>query len=104
MAHPAPRAVCQPAAASVTSRQMELLLRTNDAVLLSFAQALLKDAGVGPDFAIERMLSEMSAYYLLGVQPEEADRDGRGHAINVKVNQRDSSVRNRRTVVIPKPS
>jgi hypothetical protein len=25
---------------------MELLLRTNDAVLLSFAQALLKDAGI----------------------------------------------------------
>jgi VWFA-related protein len=68
------------------------------------AGGTLMEVNTGPDFAIERMLREMSAYYLLGVQPEEADRDGRGHAINVKVNQRDSSVRNRRTVVIPKPS
>jgi VWFA-related protein len=68
------------------------------------AGGTLMEVNAGPDFAIERMMREMSAYYLLGVQPEEADRDGRGHSINVRVNQRDSNVRNRRTVVIPKPS
>jgi VWFA-related protein len=68
------------------------------------AGGTLMEVNTGPDFAIERMMRETSAYYLLGVQPEQADRDGRGHAINVRVNQRDSSVRNRRSVVIPKPS
>ena len=68
------------------------------------AGGTLMEVNAGPDFAIERMMRETSAYYLLGVQPEQADRDGRGHAINVRVNQRDSNVRNRRMVVIPKPS
>lgn len=68
------------------------------------AGGTLMEVNAGPDFAIERMMRETSAYYLLGVQPEQADRDGRGHAINVRVNQRDSSVRNRRYVVIPKTS
>jgi VWFA-related protein len=68
------------------------------------AGGTLMEVNTGPDFAIERMMRETSAYYLLGVQPEQADRDGRGHAITVRVNQRDSSVRNRRSVVIPKPS
>ena len=44
----------------------------------------------------------MSSHYLLGVQVEEADRDGRPHLIQVKVNQKDSSVRNRASVVIPR--
>ena len=68
------------------------------------AGGTLMEVNTGPDFAIERLMRETSAYYLLGVQPEQADRDGRGHAINVRVNQRDSNVRNRRSVVIPKPS
>ena len=68
------------------------------------AGGTLMEVNTGPDFAIERLMRETSAYYLLGVQPEAADRDGRGHAINVRVNQRDSNVRNRRSVVIPKPS
>ena len=68
------------------------------------AGGTLMEVNAGPDFAIERLMRETSAYYLLGVQPEDADRDGRGHAINVRVNQRESNVRNRRTVVIQKPS
>jgi VWFA-related protein len=68
------------------------------------AGGTLMEVNAGPDFAIERMMRETSAYYLLGVQPEEADRDGRSHAINVRVSQRESNVRNRRSVVIPKPS
>jgi VWFA-related protein len=73
-------------------------------VLTGSAGGTLLEVNAGPDSAIERLLRETSAYYLLGVKPEEADRDGRGHTINVRVNQRDSSVRNRRSVVIPKPS
>lgn len=52
--------------------------------------------------AFERIVTEMSAYYLLGVEPAEADRDGRTHQIRVKVDQRDVTVRSRTWVVVPK--
>lgn len=52
--------------------------------------------------AIDRLVREMSAYYLLGVEVDEADRDGRAHLIQVKVNAKDSAVRNRASVLIPK--
>lgn len=60
------------------------------------------EVNTGADFAIDRMMREMSAYYLLGVQVEDADRNGQSHRIEVKVNQRGADVRNRASVVIPK--
>lgn len=60
------------------------------------------EAGTG-DSAFARVLLETSAYYLLGVEPVEADRDGKSHEIRVKVKQRGATVRSRATVVIPKP-
>jgi VWFA-related protein len=68
------------------------------------AGGTLLEVNTGADFAIERVVREMSAYYLLGVKPEETDRDGKSHTINVKVKQRDSNVRSRRTVTIPTSS
>ncbi len=59
------------------------------------------EAGTG-DRAFERVLRETSAYYLLGVEPSDADRDGRAHFIRVKVKQRGATVRSRNSVVIPK--
>ncbi len=60
------------------------------------------EAGTG-DWAFERVLRETSAYYLLGVEPSEGDRDGKTHNIRVKVRQRGATVRSRASVVIPKP-
>jgi hypothetical protein len=60
------------------------------------------EVNTGPDFAIERVIRETSKYYLLGVEPLDADRDGRPHQIRVKVSQGGTSVRNRPTVVIPR--
>lgn len=60
------------------------------------------EVNTGPDFAVERLLRETSSYYLLAVKPEPADQDGKGHTINVKVNQRDSNVRSRKTMIFPK--
>ncbi|HUF46242.1 MAG TPA: VWA domain-containing protein [Vicinamibacterales bacterium] len=57
-------------------------------------------AGTG-DAAFERVLTETSAYYLLGVEPDPADRDGRPHKISVNVRARGAQVRSRTTVVIP---
>jgi VWFA-related protein len=60
------------------------------------------EVNTGANFAIDRMVREMSAHYLLGVEVDDADRDGRPHLIQVKVSQGDSAVRNRASVVIPK--
>ena len=53
------------------------------------------------NFAFDRILRETSAYYLLGVEPAPADRDGRPRKLDVKVKRRGVSVRSRQWVVIP---
>ncbi len=53
------------------------------------------------DFAFDRVLRETSAYYLLGVEPADADRDGLPRELKVKVDHRGATVRNRQWVVIP---
>ena len=58
-------------------------------------------AGNG-DYAFDRVLRETSAYYLLGVGVEDAERDGQPHYISVDVKARGAEVRSRSTVVIPK--
>jgi len=55
----------------------------------------------GGDYAFERVVRETSAYYLLGVEPTSADRDGKPHQLKVKVDKRGVTVRNRQWVVIP---
>jgi VWFA-related protein len=57
--------------------------------------------GGTPDFAFDTILRETSAYYLLGVEPDDADRDGRPRELKVKVDRPDTTVRNRQWVVIP---
>jgi hypothetical protein len=53
------------------------------------------------EFAFKRVLRETSAYYLLGVEPAPADRDGKPRQLKVKVNKRGVNVRSRQWVVIP---
>jgi VWFA-related protein len=48
-----------------------------------------------PDFAFDRLASEISGYYLLGFEPDAGDRDGKQHTINVKVQRTDVAVRSR---------
>jgi VWFA-related protein len=48
-----------------------------------------------PDFAFDRLSSELSGYYLLGFEPEPSDRDGKEHTIQVKVQRDDVAVRSR---------
>jgi hypothetical protein len=55
----------------------------------------------GGDFAFDRVLRETSAHYLLGVEPEEADRDGRPRQLSVKVNRNGVTVHGRQWVVVP---
>ena len=55
------------------------------------------------EFAFDRVLQETSAYYVLGVEPAPADRDGRLHEVRVKARGQDLTVRGRAWVKLPKP-
>jgi len=57
--------------------------------------------GGAVDFAFDRVVRETSAYYLLGVEPATADRDGQPRELKVKVDRRGVTVRNRQWVVVP---
>jgi VWFA-related protein len=50
--------------------------------------------------AFDRVVTEMSGSYLLGIEVEPGDRDGKPHAVDVKVNRRGVEVRARRRYVI----
>lgn len=63
--------------------------------------ALIHVEGSQPERAFERVERETSAYYLLGVEPADADRDGKPHTIRVSVKQRGATVRSRAMVTIP---
>lgn len=53
------------------------------------------------DFAFEQVLRESSGYYLLGVEPDDEDRDGRPRRLSVKVSGKGLTIRSRQWVVIP---
>lgn len=52
------------------------------------------------DHVFDRVLRETSAYYLLGVEPLDSDRDGKPHRIAVKVKEPGVTVRSRTTIII----
>ena len=61
--------------------------------------ALFRIIGSG-DNAFERLSSELSAYYLLGVEQGPGDRDGKRHRIDVEVKRRGVTLRSRRAFVL----
>ena len=90
-----------PSAQQTAMREAGVYARGLD-LFNGYAGGTFFEVNTSANFAIDRLVREMSAHYLLGVQVEEADRDGRPHLIQVKANQKDSSVRNRASVVIPR--
>jgi hypothetical protein len=64
--------------------------------------ALIRVLLGGGELALDRVLRETSSHYLLGVEPAEADRDGRLRDLRVRVDQRGTTVRSRSWVVVPK--
>jgi VWFA-related protein len=54
------------------------------------------------DSALARIQRELSSYYLLGVEPGEEERDGRTHAVTVRITEPNVTIRGRRWVMIPK--
>ena len=51
-----------------------------------------------PEYVFERLKNELSAYYMLGVEPLERDRDGRPHQIRVQIGRKNVEVRARQQV------
>jgi Flp pilus assembly protein TadD len=62
--------------------------------------AVLQIVGSGEN-AFQRVSRELAGYYLLGLEPQEGDRDGRKHAITVKVARPNATVRARGLLSIP---
>lgn len=85
-----------------TSRDTNVVRSWLDEFSSSSGGTLLRVTSGAGEYAFDRVLRETSAYYLLGVEPAEADRDGRTHTLKVKVDRRGSTVRNRTVVVIPR--
>ncbi len=54
-----------------------------------------------PDRAFDRIVREISGYYLLGFQPDANDRDGKPHDVDVKVTRAGATVRARRATPFP---
>src|SRR5262245_2926402 len=53
--------------------------------------------------ALQRIESEISGYYLLGVEAYPSQRDGKPHAIRVAVNRSGAPVRSRRQLIVNRP-
>ncbi len=55
----------------------------------------------GSDEGFRRVSMELSAYYLLGLESQAADRDGRRHRVRVTVNKPGVTVRSRENLYLP---
>ena len=84
------------------ARDSEVLGRWLDQFSGAAGGALFKvQVGAG-EHAFDRVLREISAYYMLGVEPADEDRDGRMHEIKVRTNQKNLITRGSRWVLVPK--
>ena len=84
------------------ARDSEVLGRWLDQFSGAAGGALFKVQVGSGEYAFDRVLREISAYYMLGVEPADEDRDGRAHEIKVKTNQKNLVMRGSRWVVVPK--
>lgn len=62
---------------------------------------LVATTGAG-ESEIDRIVTETSSYYVVGVTPDDRDRDGRAHRLRVTVKQREADVHHRQLVLVPK--
>ena len=94
-----PRAARQPAD---MERQSAMQGRLLDQMAGASGGTMLRVLVGSGEGALERVLRETSSHYLLAIEPEDVDRDGRLRDLRVRVAQRDATVRSRTWVVVPK--
>lgn len=80
------------------SRDLELRAAGLEQFVSNAGGTLLKVAGAGRD-QFDRIVREISGYYLLAFEAEAADRDGQPHRMRVSVGREGATVRARRTFV-----
>jgi VWFA-related protein len=88
---------------SVT-RDRRLLEQWLDRFSGSAGGSLMRISTGAGELAFDRVLAEMSAYYLLAVEALPTDRDGVAREMKVKVAERNVEVRARKWVTVPKPN
>jgi VWFA-related protein len=74
-----------------------------EALTSSARGALFDVAGTGAS-VFERVTNELSGYYLLGVEPDSRDQDGKSHPIRVDVGRSGLTVRAHRTMMSGGPA
>ncbi len=82
------------------SRMDDRVARAEGLEILTGASrgTLFNVMGTGTN-VFERIESELSGYYLIGVESGTADKDGKPHPIGVEVRRKDLSVRSRRAII-----
>ncbi|HUR36146.1 MAG TPA: VWA domain-containing protein [Vicinamibacterales bacterium] len=94
---------------SMASEQRSVMPTMDDRYVRAEGLELLTAASRGALFNIigtgagvfERIESELSGYYLLGVESSPADRDGKTHSIRIEVARKGLTIRSRRAIVTP---
>ena len=84
------------------NRDSEVLGRWLEQFSGAAGGAMFKVQVGGGEYAFDRVLHEISAYYMLGVEPADEDRDGRAHEIKVTTNLKNLVMRGSRWIVVPK--
>jgi VWFA-related protein len=85
-----------------TAFQDEAALASGLQMLAGMSAGMLFTVTAGADFAFDRVAKETSAAYVLGFEPEPADRDGKSHRIQVRVRIPDTTVRSRASFSMPR--
>ena len=67
--------------------------------LANASRGSLFNITVSADNAFERIESELSGYYILGIESGPSDKDGKPHPVRVSVKRSDVTVRSRRQVM-----
>ena len=70
-------------------------------MLAGMSAGSLFTVAAGAGFAFDRVARETSAAYVLGLEPEQGDRDGKPHRIQVRVRIPNTTVRSRESFVVP---
>lgn len=90
-----------PAGPASRSRDMAVTGRLLEEFSGASGGALIRVLLGGGEFALDRVFRETSSHYLLGVEPDDSDRDGKLRELRVRVGQPGLTVRSRSWVVVP---